>query len=875
MTTPDALATELLDLAVQVLTDLDAHHAPGFVLPLVSGGYSVGPDARADLAFTLGLLHDAGIESIAGHEVAPIALEIVRTLDGHYTHSFYSYRAAETLLRLGGLDANTRLRAWTDADRDNVALACDSSSMLTMLDEGKLPGNYAVVLTRCEIARRALGVLPDENRLYELLAMLTSKFGGLEAGWWDDFGGANYDMYTPDVYLFAEPFADELGTSWVMGLRSVLADLADVATPGGAISWGRSTGALGVVMNIELGATAVGRDLTDDPAGWLGRAALATRSIRGWFEQGLVTAHQHKMTMSYRGPARRMQMTLDLLGKLVQAAHELRKADPSIEAAGPAESYADADRLVRFESDRVTGVWTHRGGGIDFVMPFVGGMWGDYTASPRWPGTFEVPVENHRHVSWLPVIHADDTVRMTHGLPTAVTHKPGGVSVIYDDFRTLDFGANDDGKEAIEGSRHVSYRVEGRSLVAEERLVIKRDPATIDAVAVQIPETAGRPLHVEFTSSDPHTVATIDTSGMREHRSFWNEHPRVHELVIEPSRAIELGWKVTPALRVASSALGHWYDDSLYLPMGDRVVRGSAVFIADDVAALAEYDVVHIHWPEWFAGTDPARSHQLIANLREAGVTILWTQHNRIPHHFPEAREVYEIWTAAADVVVHHSDYGRAVMEADYAYGAHTRHAVIPHGHWGERLEPLRPAGGRDEAAEALGLPPAAIRLGIVGAPRRQKDVQMVLDAVHASDRDDIQLCVWSLGDETVPDDPRIIAAPYELSDHTVYAQRLFALDALVMPFTEGMLTTGTMGDAIGIGVPTLASDWGYLREALGDGGIYYGSSTADLTACLNALTSDQLAAAAAAAVVQRATCDWSVIAESTLALLDEVVAAR
>ncbi|MDW3219654.1 MAG: glycosyltransferase [Acidimicrobiales bacterium] len=872
MTTAAELADELLDMTVDVLTELESHHAPALELPPVFGGYLVGADARADLAFTLGLLHAEGVEKVAGVRGDDVALEIVRRLDGPTTHSFYSYRAAETLARLGGLDDNPRLAHWTADDIANVESAIDSTSMLSMLDDGTLPNNFAVVLTRCEIARRALGRLPDDNRLDELLDTLRGLFGGLPYGWWDDFGGANYDMYTPDVYLFAEPFADELGESWATGLRAVLGDLADVATPGGAVSWGRSTGALGVVMNVELGATAVGRDMSDDPGAWLGKAALAARALRDWFVDGVVTAHQHKMTMGYRGPERRLQMTLDLLGKLVQAVGELRRG-ADVEAASPAQSFGPVDRLVRFEDEREAAVWAHRGGGVDFVLPFVGGFWGDYAASPRLPGTFETPVDSNHHIGWLPLIHADGTVRSTQGPPASVAHEPNAVTVSFDRFSSFDLGAKEPANIAIDGTRRTRYRVERRSLVIEEELELDRDPATIDAISVSIPETTVRPLAVEFETDLPHTATVVDTAGMQKHRSFWHEHGRSHELVLEPARSLSYRCRVTPALRVASTAHGHWYDSSLWDPLGDRVTRHSSGWILEDPAAMSAFDVAHIHWPEWTSGPTPEAAERTIGKLREAGVTIFWTQHNRVPHRHQDAADMYAVWAANADVVVHHSEYGRAVMEREYTYGEHTRHAVIPHGHWGHMLEPLRPAGGKAEAEQACGMDAVPLRLGVVGAPRVQKDVQLVLDAVHASTRDDIELRVWSLDGETVPDDPRIIAEPYEMTDHAVYARRLHTLDALVMPFTEGMLTTGTMADAIGAGIPTLASSWGYLREALGDAAIYYGDAAEDLTACVDGLTEDRLAACRAAMPERQAALDWQPIAEATLALLDEVVA--
>ncbi|MEQ8841895.1 MAG: hypothetical protein RIB98_13020 [Acidimicrobiales bacterium] len=872
MTTPEELADRLVALASEVLTDLEANHAPGLELPAVFGGYVVGPDARADLAFTLGLLHGEGVESVAGIDCASVAVEIVRRLDGPATHSFYSYRAAETLLRLGGLDDNPRLAGWSDADIANVEAAIDSSSMLAMLDDGKLPRNYAVVLTRCEIARRALGRLPADHRLDELLDMLRDLFDDQSHGWWDDFGGANYDMYTPDVYLFAEPFADELGDGYRRGLTAVIDDLADVATPGAAVAWGRSTGALGLVMNVELGATSAGRRIGGDVAGWLGKADLATNALAEWFEGGVVTAHQHRMTMGYRGPERRLQMTLDLLGKLVQAAHELRGA-ADLTASTPADSYRPVDRFVRFEDERAAGVWTHRGGGLEFVLPFVGGIWGDYTCSPRWPGRFEVAVDSGRHISWLPVVHADDAVRTVHGAPDSVVHDDGTVTVVHTDFSTLDFGAGDAAKVPVAGTRTATYRIEGRSLVIEDSITLARDPATIDAVVVDIPEVAGQPLQVEFTTAHPHTSTVVDTSGMQVHRSFWNEHARTHELVIEPASRIDYRCRITPPLRVASTALGHWYDRSLWGPLGDRVVEAAAPL--RDPMALAAFDVVHVHWPEWTSGLRPDDARRTIATLRESGVTIFWTQHNRVPHFAQDATELYEIWAAAADVVVHHSDHGRAIMEAQYRYGDHTVHAVIPHGHWGHMLEPARPAGGREEAEELCGMSPTGLRLGMVGAPRVQKDTQLVLDAVHASDRDDLELWCWSLSDEDVPDDPRIHAVPYTMTEHHVYAQRLFTLDALVLPFSEGMLTTGTIGDAVGAGVPAICSSWGYLREAMGDAGIYYDDSREALTACIDDLDVERLATARAAIPERQAALAWGPIAEATFALVDGVVAAR
>ena len=440
----------------------------------------VGPDARADLAFTLSLLHEAGVERVAGLPCADSALEIVRQLDGATTHSFYSYRAAETLLRFGGLDANPALRNWSEADIANVTEAIDSSSMLEALAARKLPNNYAVVLTRCEFDRYRLGRLPDETVLDGLVSEVSGLFTQLPTGWLDDFGNANFDIYTPDVYLFAEPFAERLGSAWSTGFRKVLSDVADLAAPQGAIVWGRSTGALGAVMNIELGAIAVSRGLTDDRSGWLGRAELAARRIGDWFEDGLVNAHQHRSTMFYRGPERRLQMTLDLLGKLVWASLELQTAD-ALTAATPAASFKAVDRLVVLDPQSNASVWAHRGKGTEFVLPFVGGFWVDYTPALRWPGTFEVPVNNNQLASMVPAVHADGTVWTTFGTPDSIQHSDRQLEVSFNQFTPLrsptdETGDLDSTAMSVEGSRSARYRVDQRSVVVSETLKFERLP---------------------------------------------------------------------------------------------------------------------------------------------------------------------------------------------------------------------------------------------------------------------------------------------------------------------------------------------------------------------------------------------------------------
>jgi glycosyltransferase involved in cell wall biosynthesis len=214
-------------------------------------------------------------------------------------------------------------------------------------------------------------------------------------------------------------------------------------------------------------------------------------------------------------------------------------------------------------------------------------------------------------------------------------------------------------------------------------------------------------------------------------------------------------------------------------------------------------------------------------------------------------------------------------MQARYAFGPGCRHEVIPHGHFGGMWAD---AGlpDRSTAEARLGLAPAALRLGLVGAPRVDKLVRVVMDAVAACSRSDVQLVCWSLGPgDAVPDDPRIaVAEPYRGCDAATYATRLAACDALVLVFDPDgdMLATGTAADALGVGLPVLASDWGYLTETLGAWAIPCGHTVGSVAAAIDALTADHLADAATAMRARRGAYEWGPIASRTADLFDRVV---
>ncbi len=342
---------------------------------------------------------------------------------------------------------------------------------------------------------------------------------------------------------------------------------------------------------------------------------------------------------------------------------------------------------------------------------------------------------------------------------------------------------------------------------------------------------------------------------------------------------MRIGARVTPVLRVASTAHGHWYDRLLYAPIADRVQGMPAPIgvLADRRVDLDEVDLLHLHWPEWFGFDDPAVHAELIATLAARGIPIIWTAHNLTPHaRRPDVYDaIYQQWAAAADAVIHHSSSGRARMLARYSFRPECRHETIVHGHFGD-LWPQVAAMNRADAEARLGFAPTAIRIGLVGAPREDKKVMEFLEAVTQCARDDIQVACWSLRiDETAPTDPRIVTADrYRGVDESTYATRLAACDVLAFPFDPDgdMLATGTVADAIGVGIPALVSDWSFLTEMLGDAGIPCGHRAPDITRTLDGLTRADIDSARTAMSALRPRFDWEPLATRTADLFERVV---
>ena len=644
--------------------------------------------------------------------------------------------------------------------------------------------------------------------------------------------------------------------------------------PGGAaLPWGRSIGALAVCHTAELAGVLLRRGVEVDAARWLGLARAAADAAPGWFEDGLVVAHKRRAPFRYRGPHRRLQMTLDCAGKLVSAALDLRRAGTAASAAPAGDVFPARDEWVGFGDG--LGAWAHRDPRLGFTLPVVAGPGADYAPAPRHPGRFDVPTDQPI-VCFLPVAWRGERRFAPGGRAARVEHRPGGLDLDHDRF-VATAAALDEVAESVAGRRRARYRVEGRTLHVEEALAFDRPPG---ALAVLVPEAPGQPLHVTAAGDAVDRVTTVDVDGLAEWRSVNGELRVVHQVELRPAAEMAFSWSVTAKLRVASTAQHHWYHECLYGPLAERVdTRPVPYHLLDRpdrlAEALAGVDVLHLHWPEWFIGLDADRARRVAATVAGSGVPVVWTQHNLAPHAAPDDRDLYQPWAALAEGVIHHSAWGRDAVTDRYEFRPDALHRVIPHGHWGPLMAGAGDPDDERAAGEAeLGVAPCRLRIGLVGAPRPGKDTQLLIDGFAACRRDDLQLLVLCHDGEALPDDGRITALPYAEVPRPLYDRRLATIDVLALPLDGGTyLTTGQVADAVGRGIPALVSPWPYLREVLGAAGIPYGRTAADLAATLDALDDATLAAARAALPERQAALDWAALAGPTWALLDEVAA--
>lgn len=176
--------------------------------------------------------------------------------------------------------------------------------------------------------------------------------------------------------------------------------------------------------------------------------------------------------------------------------------------------------------------------------------------------------------------------------------------------------------------------------------------------------------------------------------------------------------------------------------LADALERHGAV--VDDFrlrdALLARPDLLHVHWPDFFAqGRVPGEAvlraaafMTLVTRLRLAGTTVIWTAHNVEPHddeRSPLQRALRAWFVRRADGVIAMTGAGRAALVARHPVLVRRPVAVIPHGSFQDAYPRSL---DRAAARERLGLPPDATVVAFLGAIRPYKNLPGLIAAFRA-----------------------------------------------------------------------------------------------------------------------------------------------
>lgn len=891
MTTHE-LAAKMRRYVVETTESIIARYWPSLRLPGFFAGFRIDDTFAIDAAGAVAMLYATGVRGIGGRSCVDFVRDILVQIDGPKTETFYSYRVAEALMSFGGMDAkrNPVLAGMSTAQIENLVAAVDSTHIYHQWDKplGGRPNNYWAVLARCEHARSALGLLADDRIYRESIEHCQQLLQHNPLGYFDDDrnNSGKYDIYSADVVLFLQPLWDLLGRQ-MMHERLVthVKLLQTIAHESGAsIGWGRSVGAHSVAMTLELAAAGIAHG-TGDASRLAGLAKHAFERLRDdWFKDALTSAHRGPMTSGYRGPHRLLQMTFDLFHKLLFAASELVSADAVEIETDRGTLFPPTDTLVRFEQSRPAGVWSYRDRHWSFQLPLTATTRSDYVAHPRSPGVLDVPVDSDM-LCGTPRVIVNGEEYVGAGLPDEITHASGEVRATYRAFRPVN------AKNALpplDATREVSWRVEGRSMVIDERWHFPSAPSAIHYMIAE----SSRPLWVRFECDAPCDASVVEVSGMPTMRGYFTPLTRVHQVnLAEPRTEYRLTTRITPSVRVAHAPSGHDYNRAIYDAMPRHAVheyrrdsRNSPHALASAAEFAGQSEIVHLGWFEHLLERQlmeyPAliqRVLELLASLKQAGKRIVWTMHNRRPHAWPEehGRELYRLVAPQVDAVIHHSRWGMDLMRRELPYRNDAIHTIIPHPHFGRQMQI---DATRAQLESKYNLPPCAVRLGVLGRYQPEKQVEMIVRAFRAAARPDHQLVLTAykkdidLGDAG---DPRIIRLPRDdWMQRSDIAEHNKLCDVLVTAHTgDTYLTSGVAADAIGVGSAMICPPWEYFREIVGPASIEFDGTESGLASLLMSLTREQIDASKQSTAPLRDRYDPTPIAAAHLQMFQQLIA--
>lgn len=306
-----------------------------------------------------------------------------------------------------------------------------------------------------------------------------------------------------------------------------------------------------------------------------------------------------------------------------------------------------------------------------------------------------------------------------------------------------------------------------------------------------------------------------------------------------------------------------------------------------------DVDVLHLHWITPFLRDSSltvyaAFAARLLLDIvltRAAGVSVVWTIHNKVSHEARYPRFEMAVRRCVARIVdakIVHSPEIRREIAAEYGQ-LPSSFDIVPHASFGNLYgEPL----GRSEARDELGLAADGRVFLNFGLMRPYKGLKRLLDSWSASGLGAAGHTLLLAGEFNDPDfraeivtqaaatvGVRIDAGHVPNDRVRLYFS---ACDAIVLPF-ERILTSGSLHLAITYCKPIVAPRIGSVVEMLRDaGGFLYEVADTDglrdaLVNCARADAAEIESYRQAMNAVRGSLLDWADVARATLAVYERV----
>lgn len=169
-----------------------------------------------------------------------------------------------------------------------------------------------------------------------------------------------------------------------------------------------------------------------------------------------------------------------------------------------------------------------------------------------------------------------------------------------------------------------------------------------------------------------------------------------------------------------------------YLELGWTPVYGAENLLEGNLRP----DLLHLHWPEEFyrwrgEGTLEARARHFLSRLRalrEAGVPMVWTLHNLVPHDVGDSSVdalVYRTIVESTQAIHHHCECSVQSLAERYPVPGKVRQFVQAHGHYFSYPNTI----DRETARRELGIPVDARVFLQFGQIRGYKGLNLLLSA--------------------------------------------------------------------------------------------------------------------------------------------------